>query len=65
MKCVHCHIHEASTSWVGHGGVLDYAHGFSEPWCKCCVLKEQIKYAEEQIEEIETFKKDLEELNCE
>lgn len=43
--CEHCGERPATRTWAQDGTAL--AHGWTQQWCHPCVLKEQIKHAEE------------------
>jgi hypothetical protein len=45
--CDNCGEREGTQKWVGDGGAIALVHGSYSMWCKVCVLKEQIKHAEE------------------
>jgi len=64
VKCEKCGKHEATQTWVGEGGVLAYTHGFTRQWCRCCVLKAQLEYAERQTKRIPVIKKELAKRDC-
>lgn len=59
ITCGNCQKHKASESWVGEGGVMAYAHGMAEFWCKCCVIKTQLEYARETAKRIVKLEKQL------
>lgn len=62
--CANCGLHKGTIKWVGEGGGIALVHGFYEMWCECCVLKEQIKHAEERSAALPGLRKELERLNC-
>lgn len=45
--CRNCEKRPASGIWLGTGSVMDYIHGGGVPWCELCMVKEQLKHAEE------------------
>lgn len=45
MVCQNCHLHLATTKWVGTEGMIAAVHGIFQYWCECCVVTEQIDYA--------------------
>jgi hypothetical protein len=47
-KCENCGERPGTRKWLGEGGAVDLVHGFYSMWCEVCVLKEQIKHAEER-----------------
>jgi hypothetical protein len=50
--CEHCHVRPASIDWVGDGGVLDWAHGFSHRWCEHCAVEARLDFARQLAAEI-------------
>lgn len=64
MTCNNCKKHEETETWVGEGGMLAFTHGFSSQWCKCCVLKAQIKHIEKIAKGLESIKKKLKGVKC-
>jgi len=62
MKCENCHKREATTKWLGNGSALDLVHGAYWMWCEICVVKEQIKYAEESAARLPELRARLSEL---
>lgn len=59
-QCQNCHKRKATENWLGEGSILDYIHGNYQRWCKYCVLKEQIKYAEKIVKNLPKLKRELE-----
>jgi hypothetical protein len=64
-SCQKCHKHKATNRWIGDGGMLAYSHGFWEWWCECCVIKAQLKYAEEAAAKLKDLKAKLAKAVCE
>ena len=60
--CENCHTHQATEVWVSEGGSLAASRDYMQSkWCKCCALKEQIKYAEGRAQALPFLKAKLEE----
>lgn len=59
MICQHCHRRKATTTWVGDGGTLAWAHGFSEQWCEICCVEAQITHAKKIVGGLEKLEKKL------
>lgn len=59
--CQKCEKREATENWSA-GGVMDYIHGFSQKWCKPCVLEEQLKFCREQAARIPGLERELADL---
>lgn len=55
--CQKCSEREATETWVGDGGVIGWAHGMFQFWCKLCVVKEMLKHAVEVSEKIPYYQK--------
>ncbi len=63
--CTNCLKHKHNgIPWVGDGGVMGFVHGAYTYWCDCCVLKEQIKHAEEQVKRLRELRQKYNKLNC-
>lgn len=62
--CQNCKKHKGTDLWVGDRGVFGYAHGMSQSWCKCCILKAQIDYAELAVKRLKKLRKDLDVTKC-
>ena len=63
--CRNCGRHRGTVRWVGEGGVLALTHGGWAPWCECCCLKEQLKYAKKLAAKIPQLEKQLAKVTCE
>lgn len=58
--CQRCHERPGTFRWIGYGGALDYVHGNYEMWCLACVLRLQIKHAEERSAALPELRAQLE-----
>jgi len=57
--CQHCHKRKATDTWVGEGSMMDAIHGAFQYWCKLCVLKAQVAYAEKHVGDLARLRKEL------
>jgi hypothetical protein len=64
MKCQNCGKHEGTENWVGESGFLAFSHGFYQVWCKCCVIKEQLKYCKKMSKALPKLEKKLKVIKC-
>ena len=62
MICQKCKKREATTKWVGEGGVVDFIHGMYQEWCGICCLEAQIAYAEKHKNDLKKLKEKLKKL---
>ena len=60
--CENCGEREATSWWIGHGSLMDFAHGAGEPWCEQCIVEAQLEYARMQAERIPELERKLAEL---
>ena len=63
-KCTNCKKHKGTQVWVGWGGVMGWAHGNYQMWCKVCVLNERIKHINEMNKELPKLKRELSKIKC-
>jgi hypothetical protein len=64
MKCANCNKHKGTEVYLGEGSIMDYVHGNYSMWCKCCVLKAQIKYCKEAMKRIKKLEKHFKKVIC-
>ncbi len=58
--CKKCNQRLAEGLWVGEGGILAATHGMGSPWCKVCMLKEQIKHCKKMMNRLPELEAELE-----
>jgi hypothetical protein len=63
--CENCKKHEAAENFLIEGGWLDIVHGNWQYWCKCCVLKAQVKHCKDAVKRLPGLEKSLAQVNCE
>jgi hypothetical protein len=61
MMCQKCGEHPGTECWVGEGGILTWAHGISQQWCRVCVVTAQLDYARKAAENIPDLERQLDE----
>jgi hypothetical protein len=59
MTCAHCQTREGTEVWADDGGALAYVHGFTQAWCKHCVLEAQLAYCRQMAARIPTLEVEL------
>mgnify|MGYP001564868610 CR=1 FL=1 len=64
MLCANCNKHKGTETWVGSGGIMDWVHGNYSMWCRCCILKAQLKHAKERAKEILKLENKLKYIKC-
>jgi len=62
--CQNCGKREATTNWVGDGGVIEYVHGFYQRWCDYCATKATLAYARKQARRIPSLERKLAKLKA-
>jgi hypothetical protein len=59
--CRNCKEHPGTVKWSGNVGVGDIIHGAHVyAWCGCCVIRQDIAYAEEQAARLPGLRAQLE-----
>lgn len=62
--CANCGKHVGTVNWGGEEPFFAMSHGFTTLWCKCCVLKVQLSYAENQAKRVKALRKELAKKTC-
>ena len=59
MTCQKCGEREATETWAPDG-LMGWVHGVSSQWCRRCVLREQLLFAEKLARTIPSLREELE-----
>ena len=63
--CEKCGKHQASGWWIGDGGTLALMrYNMQAAWCRCCMLKEQVKHARKMARKLASLEKKLAKVKC-
>lgn len=60
--CTNCNQRPATGIWLGHGSVMDYAHGNYTYWCEQCMVEAQVQGCREAAERLSGLEARLAEL---
>jgi hypothetical protein len=58
--CVECKTRPA-TKWMSEGAMA-FVHGARSPWCELCLVRAQLKHAQERAAEIPALEAQVKEL---
>jgi len=61
-SCQNCGQRPGEVDWVGDGGAIAWAHGFTQRWCRLCCVRAQLEYAYKVVDTIPALEKELQQL---